>query len=687
MTPEEICSFRRFEAVAIGCHEHARQVLDDDLVRFEPAVRAFHLVEYFCEKPIPISGKHLWESTKVYFPFIRRVLSENQFQFVYVQGEFRLSPRTESIEKDFEDPSQLLVSTRNALVGGMAFSAWTRNPPLIRTMPDCLSIDEMMKEGYSLKTFEPNEWKQYFDGVLANGGGEEEHLARTYGLVVHPYIASARKTLMIAYPLATAASFFGYLMFLMPVGVDDEPPKQPQLPRLAREVWNLLAEEAKERYVPVLINLHESLLEERILNVRPKKEWKKACGSIVEANSLYSGCLNDEEKADHQACPDKDRPYSGLERALHRLWIDRQKLTDCVTDDAKGWRDYEETLVLARYTVSSPGVVGQLKTAMTSRLQAPNGEGQALPAALIYGGPGSGKDAMAKIVRLFSGGYVLANTQEREKLGEENWVVPVHTVNMASIRPSEITGPLLQGMRINEVTGGGSGSRRPAAEWNVHGLLTQAAETPPYRAVFILDELNSLDIDLQGILLRIIENGEVVPLGGLKPHFMRHMIIGVVNEDPEEISREGEMRDVLAGKGKIGGIVSALLYEVFRTTRRLRDDLYHRLKRNVYIRLPALYDRREDIPILFHAFLSKEERWKDVVVEFRVYQLLMSSDFRWPGNVRQVQSVAEKVRRRKENEPDVKKQKRISYHDVYEVLNEEFTGPEKPEVKLGGRGT
>ena len=157
-------------------------------------------------------------------------------------------------------------------------------------------------------------------------------------------------------------------------------------------------------------------------------------------------------------------------------------------------------------------------------------------------------------------------------------------------------------------------------------------------AAFILDELNSLDVDLQGILLRILEQGEIRPLLGLKPVYIRHLIVGIVNENPEEITRETEVREFLRDKGRFGSILSGLFYELIRRTRRLRDDLYHRLRRNLYVEIPDLDNRREDIPILF--YVSVPDPHKDPIIELSAYKLLMNPRIQWTGNIRQIQAVA-----------------------------------------------
>lgn len=356
-----------------------------------------------------------------------------------------------------------------------------------------------------------------------------------------------------------------------------------------------------------------------------------------------------------------------------------------------------------------------------------------------YGGPGSGKDVIAQLIALSSDDY-----------SEHS----IYTLNMAAIRPPAITGPLLQGLYLSgpilrTAVAPGSAEKQdivqpPDQRTHLQGLFLQARlrkkealkpceavlaqaeeellelrerdvrtdhenkvleqrENEVYRlrqeiantgATFILDELNSLDVDLQGVLLRVLEQGEVTPLGGLTATYVQHLIVGVVNEDPEEITREAELRNLLVEKGKLGSLVSGFLYETLRRTRRLRDDVYHRLKRQLYIHLPALKDRPEDVPMLFYynaKDVAKSRGTEGVIVELAAYRLLMDPKLTWPGNIRQIQAIAEKAVRaacndRKTDEPPTNDLSILRRH-VQAALEEEFRDvfgrEDKPSRKNG----
>jgi transcriptional regulator with PAS, ATPase and Fis domain len=179
----------------------------------------------------------------------------------------------------------------------------------------------------------------------------------------------------------------------------------------------------------------------------------------------------------------------------------------------------------------------------------------------------------------------------------------------------------------------------------------------PSRRVFILDELNSLDYDMQGSLLRLLENSEVVSMFSTgEPQWIDALIIGIVNEDPEKVTRESELRLLEDAEEFLGKAEAARLYEALHHARRLRPDLVYRLRRGVYVQMPPLRERREDIPLLFKHPCSEHIRTlctdclseadePDVLVEYELeaYDTLMRRDLPWPGNIRQLQSVARRV--------------------------------------------
>jgi PAS domain S-box-containing protein len=130
-----------------------------------------------------------------------------------------------------------------------------------------------------------------------------------------------------------------------------------------------------------------------------------------------------------------------------------------------------------------------------------------------------------------------------------------------------------------------------------------------------LDEVSQLPVDLQGRLLRVLQEGELDRLGGERTLKIDVRVIAASNTS---LQRETE-----AG--------------------RFREDLFYRL--NVYpITVPTLSQRKEDIPLLVRAFVqrfAKEHRKQVDQIPRPVMDELTAYD--WPGNVRELQNVIERA--------------------------------------------
>jgi len=134
-----------------------------------------------------------------------------------------------------------------------------------------------------------------------------------------------------------------------------------------------------------------------------------------------------------------------------------------------------------------------------------------------------------------------------------------------------------------------------------------------------LDELGELGIDLQPKLLRAIEQREIRRVGSNKPIKIDVRVVAATNRNLEE--------EVKAG--------------------RFREDLYYRLS-VVRIVLPALRERKEDIPLLVKHFLSSARYNRGLDGEKKVEGLSRDAldslmAYNWPGNVRELVNVVERA--------------------------------------------
>ncbi|MBW4331633.1 sigma-54 dependent transcriptional regulator [Stakelama sp. CBK3Z-3] len=127
-----------------------------------------------------------------------------------------------------------------------------------------------------------------------------------------------------------------------------------------------------------------------------------------------------------------------------------------------------------------------------------------------------------------------------------------------------------------------------------------------------LDEIDSMTPAVQAKMLRVLEEREVLPLGGSAPRAVDLRVVAAAKGDAMELVREG----------------------------RLREDLFYRL--NVTrLRVPPLRDRREDIPLLFAHFLDaaiEQTGQRDFMLDDAIRRHLIEHD--WPGNVRELRNFA-----------------------------------------------
>lgn len=129
------------------------------------------------------------------------------------------------------------------------------------------------------------------------------------------------------------------------------------------------------------------------------------------------------------------------------------------------------------------------------------------------------------------------------------------------------------------------------------------------------DEIGNIPADTQAKLLRVIQEKEFMPLGGVDTHTADARIIAATNADLEELVKKGSFR----------------------------EDLFYRLN-VISIPLPPLRKRVEDIPLLARRFLQNfaEENEKAIhEISSRAMELLM--DYHWPGNVRELENVIERA--------------------------------------------
>ncbi len=200
---------------------------------------------------------------------------------------------------------------------------------------------------------------------------------------------------------------------------------------------------------------------------------------------------------------------------------------------------------------------------------------------LIYGETGTGKELFAQSIHNAS----VRRTQ------------PFVAQNCAALPES-----LLEGILFGTVRGGFTGAvDRP-------GLFEQADG-----GTLLLDEINSMGVNLQAKLLRVLQEGFIRRVGDTNVIPVNVRIIATTNEDPVESVKNGI----------------------------IRRDLFYRLG-VVYIKIPPLRERREDIPVFTKYFISRlnDKLNKRVLgVSHQVMKKFM--DYDWPGNIRELKNALE----------------------------------------------
>jgi DNA-binding NtrC family response regulator len=198
---------------------------------------------------------------------------------------------------------------------------------------------------------------------------------------------------------------------------------------------------------------------------------------------------------------------------------------------------------------------------------------------LIEGRSGTGKELLARAIHYNS-----------KRAGK-----PFRPVNCAGL-----TETLLESELFGHIKGAFTG-----AATDRKGLFEIAD-----KGTLFLDEIGDMPLNMQAKLLRVIEDGVVIPVGSVKPIVVDVRIISATNQD-----------------------LTALIEQ-----KKFRQDLYFRIK-GVSVSLPNLSDRTEDIPDLVRYFIKEaaaETGSKVTGITQAAMNILAA--FSWPGNIRQLRN-------------------------------------------------
>ncbi|MFZ6006535.1 MAG: sigma-54-dependent transcriptional regulator [Nitrospirota bacterium] len=203
---------------------------------------------------------------------------------------------------------------------------------------------------------------------------------------------------------------------------------------------------------------------------------------------------------------------------------------------------------------------------------------------MILGESGTGKGLLAELVH--------CNSPRRDK--------PFISINCSAIP---------EGLLESELFGYKKGAFTGAVSDKL-GLIPLA-----HQGTLFLDEIGDMPINLQAKLLKVLETGEVYPLGETKSKIVDVRIISATNADIENRIKEG----------------------------RFREDLYWRLN-VIEIKIPPLKERKDDIEMLARHFADKfsEEHKKNIKgIDRQALSILL--EYSWPGNIRELGNVIERA--------------------------------------------
>ncbi|HTT62222.1 MAG TPA: sigma-54 dependent transcriptional regulator [Bryobacteraceae bacterium] len=202
---------------------------------------------------------------------------------------------------------------------------------------------------------------------------------------------------------------------------------------------------------------------------------------------------------------------------------------------------------------------------------------------LIEGETGTGKELVARMIHRFSAraGY------------------PFVPVDCASITPT-----LLESELFGALKGSYTGADRDRM-----GVIESAN-----RGTVLLDEIGDIELNFQFKLLRFLQEREIRPVGAARGKQVDVRVLAATNRDVQKMVEEGKFR----------------------------EDLWFRLN-VVRIVIPPLRDRRGDVPLLARFFLNKYNARYQHTTRLMESGLKALQEYTWPGNVRQLQHLLERL--------------------------------------------
>lgn len=276
------------------------------------------------------------------------------------------------------------------------------------------------------------------------------------------------------------------------------------------------------------------------------------------------------------------QPYDLLVEPLEGVeWLDRVRRAG---RQAAAARDTRRLALQAEHAFDVEGIVG-VSEALRRLLQRIKKIARSKSTVLIAGETGTGKELFAQAIHAFS-----------PRSGK-----PFKVLNCAAVSET-----LLESELFGHVKGAFTG-----AVTDRKGLLVAADG-----GTMFLDEIGDMPLTMQAKLLRVLENGEVIPVGSNDALLLDVRFVAATNRDLIALREEG----------------------------RFREDLFYRLYAHGTIRIPPLRERPEDVPILVDLFIRRFNEENGLSIEGITPEALSRlMGHAWEGNVRELRHVVERM--------------------------------------------
>ncbi|NLP49530.1 sigma 54-interacting transcriptional regulator [Bacillus sp. RO1] len=323
------------------------------------------------------------------------------------------------------------------------------------------------------------------------------------------------------------------------------------------------------------ITVYNEILE-RFLRVPMKKAVDRHVRDVISDHTLYDFIMNRREEEE-----DGYFTINSMSFMVHRFMIDPQGTIVVTFKDASETIEMEKQLKRELVKKGFYGkyhfgdIVGShpelLRTKEIARKLA-----KTELTILIQGESGTGKELFASSIH---------NASNRSN-------GPFLAVNFSAL-PEDLVESELFGYEEGAFSGAKKGGRK--------GLFEQANG-----GTIFLDEIGDISLKVQARLLRVLQEKELLRIGGNKIIPVDVRVVAATNKDLLSLMEEGKFR----------------------------EDLYHRLK-VLFLQLPALRKRKEDIAHLIQHFIQQSDQ-PAIKLEFEVLEKL--KEYNWYGNIRELKN-------------------------------------------------